>query len=254
VRSDSKLGRADSGPIAGATILGTALIAVGVLVDPPGVLGDLIAGAAGLAFEVVIALFLVERVAARQRRREWATVGGRTTRAIKHRIWNIGFAYYLEGADMPLDEGMFLENMRLDQSEHEIMAAIFALSVAMRAVHSAAPPANSDADDGDLPVAPEQLHAAVAEDFSYIKTILTPRVITLSSDPKLADLLLTLEDHEEAWQGWMQTAKEWGAPDSLAWRKATEAIETAALIYERLADPEPGLGRQDAGEWGDIPH
>jgi hypothetical protein len=159
---------------------------------------------------------------------------------------------------MPLDEESFIKHMALDQPEPVIAASIRALSDAMRAAHPTEAAGRDDPSGGpceEPPVAPEDLHAAVAEDFAYIKAALTPRVITLSSDPELAELLLRLEDHEEDWRGWMQTAKDWGAPYSLAWEEATAAIEVAASIYERLADPAPAAEpRHEVGGWRDIPH
>jgi hypothetical protein len=92
----------------------------------------------------------------------------------------------------------------------------------------------------------------VAADFDDIKAALTPRIIALAGDPDLAELLLRLEDHEEAWRVWMITAREWGAPESLAWREATAALEVAAAIYRRLAEPERiGLGPEP--DWWEHP-
>jgi len=85
-RDDSRL------LIAGAAGLAALLTAIGFLLVPKGLVGNLISEAVGLAVGVVVALVLVERALGRQRAREWATVGDRTTRAIKRRIWSIGLA------------------------------------------------------------------------------------------------------------------------------------------------------------------
>jgi hypothetical protein len=107
----------------------------------------------------------------------------------------------------------------------------------------------SAAPENALTESPEALHAAVADDFRYIKSVLSPRVLALGADPELSGLLLQLEDHEEDWQAWMKTARDWGAPESFAWDEATSALEVAAGIYARLAEARPALAGPDADGW-----
>jgi hypothetical protein len=67
---------------------------------------------------------------------------------------------------------------------------------------------------------------------------LSPRVLALAADPRLVELLLRLEDHEEEWRTWTVTTHEWGAPTSFARREAAATLDVAASIYEHLEKPE----------------
>ena len=224
--------------------------ALGFLLTPTGFVGNLLAETAGVAISVAIALALVDRISTAERNRRWAQVGAHTERAIKQRILNIAWAYYLY-AQMSLDEmdEEFMYRTSLDQPETTTAKAITDLSVANRKL------LRPRATATDSTESPEALHRDVAQDLAHITGVLTPRVIDLASDPELAELLLRLEGHHDEWRGWMVTAEGWGAPDKFAWREATCCLEIGAAIFERLA--APGLtfgGPLPEDDWETLPH
>src|SRR5690242_8962658 len=97
--ADSRTRRARLGSsalAAGAWGIGLASLIAGFALVPHGFAGNVLAEAFGIAVGVGVALSLVDRISRREREREWSRVGLRTTRAIKRRIWNIAFAYWLE--------------------------------------------------------------------------------------------------------------------------------------------------------------
>lgn len=238
--------------------VGLASLVAGFVLVPNGFAGNALAGVFGIAVGVGVALSLVDRISRREREREWSRVGLRTTRAIKRRIWNIASDYWVEAQrTLPITDEEFSEGMSLHQPETTTAQTIVRLGEAMRAVYPARASGEGwDADPENPTIeSPESLHAAVADDFRYIKTVLTPRVLGLGVDAELSALLLQLEDHEEDWIGWMTTSRDWGAPESIAWERATATLEVAAVIYNRLAEPRTGLPYGHGDDWeASVPH
>ncbi len=175
-------------------------------------------------------------------------MGSRTTRAIKRRIHGIAWDFWLNTQrTLPLDDDEVMTGLAYTKPEFQISQTITRLAESMRTILPARSEPPDPADPDPYTESPHALHEAVADDFAYIKTVLTPRVVTLASNPTLVELLLRLEDHEEDWRSWTTLADEWGAPDLYAWRQATAALEVAAEILHLPTRAQPDALAGDDG-------
>ena len=203
----------------GAAMIGTLVAVVGIAVFGRSFVSDLLAGAVGVAFSVAIAVTLVERGLEHTRARKWAQVRGQTIEALRGRIWNMTIEYpsLLGQLEKPPADG---------SGAFRIVEGVDAVQEQARALERAL------AEGISLAQTAEELHKALIGDFDYIRTTVTPRVVSLSPDPHFVELLINLEHAEEDWRLWLRISGN----DRGAWYQASRTLTAAADLFVYLVN------------------
>jgi hypothetical protein len=199
------------------------LVAIGVVTDGKGFVGNLIAG----AIEVIITVSVIEWLLQRQRRARWQKVRTQIVSALTEHIDNIKDEYQASFYGPDLD----LLSLGIKAGPYGVPNSDTAkvLRAMVKAMEKAPAPEESTE-------AANKLHSAIKWDIEQVLSVLMPRVLAIECDePELVSILGEFDSVIRRWRNEIKVDEE----ISLGCDQYSTAIETlkaVTSIYEYLVD------------------
>jgi hypothetical protein len=100
--------------------------------------------------------------------------------------------------------------------------------------------AEAPSEFGEIDATSRELYREVRQELSTLRDVLTPRVLELGGDPKLAELLFEVERSDRYWRHavWL-IDNDWGMPDKFAWNSVATVYKAVANLAERVNSTFP---------------
>lgn len=196
---------------------------LGVALDLQGFIGNVVAGLAGVLLGVVVTYALVERLLREHRGQEWLSVRTAIVESLIGRLFAIGHAVALGAPSAPKSI------VYLSQDDPTLVDALNELCDYLQDQRGRGQESLRTLAD---------LHASVADEFAFIHTVVTPRVLAVCDEPEFARLLVALERYETEWVQCMAACEDSAGrthgrqlgPLRHGWDSAATAIVVAANI------------------------
>jgi hypothetical protein len=251
------------------------ILAVGFAVNVGSFADNILASGADVIVGIFIALFLVDRIARRERARKWERVKALTYHSIESVCDLIMFTFLTEtstgmGKDLELAKALLPSKQKppyeafLELGEdigNELDKPFSAPPIVVDPrLRERYPVPLSETRDGVIYVADEQharqyrderqhkissqcLLSSVSPNFEKLSFHIFPRIFELDEQEELITSLIEVESAFQEWESTVDTIEgDWGMPDEYAWRAVAQFCqrvrEMLRVIYLTKHEPE----------------
>jgi len=163
-------------------------LAYGILVNPDGYLGNLLAEVTGLSLSVLVGIVVVDWFVEYVRRRQWAKSNAHTLRAIAVHLCEIAGSTFLHFPGVDPDAVMKLFEGHILPPNRETLESFDCLLAELRDLPDEHYQEKSTSD-----VAVE-FYEAIQWDLEQIQNVLTPRILQGPTDQSIADGLVEFDN------------------------------------------------------------
>lgn len=206
--------------VAGAALAGFAL-GGGFALDAKGFLGNLFAEVAGVLASALLALFLIDRLVAADRKARWKRVEEATTETLRSHIVRAALSLYVYlPAPRPVDADPFLMD-----SAGELAVSLEKLAAELRRM-------------SDLPFPPSASVAEVAEavmsSTRFIGEVVLPRFMSLGVEPGVVAPMARLDRSVGKLDYHASLEDTFGLPPSTLFTDMADVVDDLRNIVEAL--------------------
>jgi hypothetical protein len=205
---------------AGAALAGFVIVG-GLALDAKGFAGNLFAEAAGVIASAVLALFLVDRLVAADRRARWQLVAETTTETLRSHVVRTALSLYVYlPAPRPVDADPFVMD-----SAGELSVGLEKLAAELRRVSELPfPPAASAADVAD----------AVVSNTRLIAEVVLPRFMAIGAEPGVVAPIFGLDRSVGKLDYHASLADTFGLPANTLFTDMADVVDDLRKIVEAL--------------------
>lgn len=220
-----------------------AALGIGLALGARAFVSNFLAGLVGWAISVLFAVLLIDVLLERRRAERWEAVRELTLRSIFIQVTDMAVDLLMVSHVTDLMDGedamRYYDTINGDDPRSErSVEALHELADFVR--KHAEDLADATSEFGQIDTTSRSLYREIQQELATLRDVLTPRVLELGGDPKLAELLFEVERSERYWRHavWL-IENDWGMPDKFAWNSAATVYKAVANLAGRVTSTFP---------------